>query len=277
LTFEAAKLLSTCLKDIGTANRFAPLVVILGHGSDSVNNPFFSPHNCGACQGQHGDNNARLFARAANNLQVRSILASEYGIVIPTDTHFIGGGVNTSTSSLFLHDICDVPDTHADRLFRAQRSLNYANAQNCIARAQHLFLEPHNISQKKALSILNSRGTNIAEIRPELSHSTNAGVVVGRRDLTKGKFLDCRTFLLSYDPFTDDESGTSLQRILTPSLVVCSGINLEYLFSAGFEGHGSGTKCPMNTVSNIAVMQGTIGDVRKIFYSRQSFNHINNI
>ena len=107
-----------------------------------------------------------------------------------------------------------------------------------------------------------ARAINPAEIRPELNHATNGGVVVGRRDLTKGRFLDRRAFLVSYDPFADDDRGTSLQRVLTPALIVCSGINLEYLFSTVDVDHGVGTKVPLNVVGNVGVMQGTIGDLR---------------
>ncbi len=44
------------------------------------------------------------------------------------------------------------------------------------------------------------RSVDLGECRPELNHATNAGVVVGRRALTKGVFLDRRVFLSSYDP-----------------------------------------------------------------------------
>lgn len=257
---ETAKLIYTCLKDIGTSKRFAKLIVLLGHGSDSVNNPLYSSYNCGACQvrslghlyqprahlhcsqGQHGDRNARLFARAANNAIVRSILTTEFGLEIPSDTHFIAGGVNTCSSALFFHDAHEVPETHTEQLALARQSLHYANGEQCVARCGHFFLEKHDVSHEEAFKILDSRASNLAEIRPELCHSTNGGVVVGRRSLTAGINLDGRAFLLSYDPFEDDAQGTSLQRILTPALVVCSGINLEYLFSSSHEGHGSGTK-----------------------------------
>lgn len=107
------------------------------------------------------------------------------------------------------------------------------------------------------------RAIDFSEMRPELNHATNAAVIVGRRDMTKGRFLDRRSFLLSYDPYNDDDEGTSLQRILTPALVVCSGINLEYLFSTtNADLHGAGTKVPLNVVGNIGAIQGVMGDLR---------------
>lgn len=87
-----------------------------------------------------------------------------------------------------------------------------------------------------------ARSADAAEVRPELNHATNAAVVVGRRKLTKDAFLDRRVFLPSYDPRGDDEEGTNLEHVLAPALVVCSGINLEYLFSTIDIHHAAGTK-----------------------------------
>lgn len=211
-------------------------------------------------QGQHGDNNARLFARAANNREVRALLKSQHGISIPADTHFVGGGVNSSSSRLHFFDLDEVPDALKDKFLQARKVIDAGNAKNCLQRVSHFFLDKHNVTPEQAMKALDVHATDLAEIRPELSHSTNASVIIGRRGLTKDRNLDCRAFLLSYDPFQDDATGTSLQRILTPALVVCSGINLEYLFSL-YE-HGAGTKVPLNVVSNIGVMQGTIGDLK---------------
>lgn len=64
---EAAALLASTFGDIGMRDRFAPLVVVLGHGAQSVNNPFASAYNCGACGGRDGGPNARVFAALAND------------------------------------------------------------------------------------------------------------------------------------------------------------------------------------------------------------------
>ena len=55
-------MLSRTFNDIGNSKNFAPIIFILGHGSKSVNNPFFSAYNCGACGGREGGPNARLLA-----------------------------------------------------------------------------------------------------------------------------------------------------------------------------------------------------------------------
>jgi len=110
-----------------------------------------------------------------------------------------------------------------------------------------------------ALLYVQSKGMDLGEARPELGHATNGSVIIGRRELTQGTFLARRAFLPSYDPFNDDERGSNLEGVITPALVVCSGISLEYLFST-VEG-GAGTKVALNIVGEHSVMQGASGDV----------------
>ena len=89
----AAALLAATFRNIGTTTpaRFAPLVVIFGHGSLSVNNPFEAAYQCGACGGRDGGPNARLMARLGNDAEVRRVLMRDFGIEVPGDTYFVAG------------------------------------------------------------------------------------------------------------------------------------------------------------------------------------------
>ena len=100
-------------------------------------------------------------------------------------------------------------------------------------------------------------------MRPELGHATNAVCVVGRRENTRGLFLDRRAFLTSYDPTQDDAAGGTLARLLGAAVPVCAGINLEYYFShVDSQGYGCGTKLPHNVTGLVGVMDGAASDLR---------------
>jgi uncharacterized protein YbcC (UPF0753/DUF2309 family) len=100
-------------------------------------------------------------------------------------------------------------------------------------------------------------------VRPEWGHATNAVTLVGRRERTRGLFLDRRAFLNSYDPTQDDAEATILTRILQAAVPVCAGISLEYYFSyVDNTGFGSGTKLPHNIASLLGVMDGAASDLR---------------
>jgi hypothetical protein len=96
-----------------------------------------------------------------------------------------------------------------------------------------------------------------------LGHATNAICIVGRRELSRGLFLDRRAFLHSYDPAGDDDQFSILARILGAVFPVCGGINLEYYFShVDPEGYGCGTKLPHNIAALVGVMNGAASDLR---------------
>jgi uncharacterized protein YbcC (UPF0753/DUF2309 family) len=126
-----------------------------------------------------------------------------------------------------------------------------------------------NISAEEALRHVEGRAQDISQARPEYNHATNALCVVGRRDWSRGLFLDRRAFLTSYDPVQDDDQSSVLFRILSAAIPVCAGISLEYYFSCvDFVNYGSGSKLPHNLVSLLGVMEGTSSDLRTGLYQQ---------
>ena len=258
----AAAALAPTFTMTGLNNFFSPFVVVFGHGSSSVNNPYFAGYNCGACAGKKGGPSARMFARLANDVQVRAHLSKEYGIAIPGDTVFIAGEHDTAKDTVSYYDLGNLSLGTAERFETVRDIVSLALGKNALERCHRFFLADSK-TPSQALHHVLQRATDYGEVRPELNHAGNAGVVVGRRCLTQTSFFDRRLFLTSYDPFGDDADGTLLEQVLVPSLKVCSGINLEYLFSTlAMDRHGAGTKSPLNIVGNIGMQQGTYGDLR---------------
>jgi uncharacterized protein YbcC (UPF0753/DUF2309 family) len=90
-------------------------------------------------------------------------------------------------------------------------------------------------------------------------------MVIGRRELTRGVFLDRRAYLQSYDP-DQDPDGAILEEIMAAFIPVVRGISLDYYFScvdSAVRGVlGAGTKALHNVVGLIGVMQGAGGDLK---------------
>lgn len=244
------------------AESFSKLFVICGHGSSSLNNPHNAAYNCGACGGGKGGPNARAFAQMANDVRVREGL-SGLSINIPSTTHFIGAYHNTSDDGVGWYDLDRLPVTHR-RLFEQVRSdIDEARQRNAHERCRRFESADLDFSYSEALRHVEGRSEDLSQTRPECGHATNALCFVGRRQWSRGLFLDRRAFLTSYDPTEDDDQNSILERTLQAVIPVCAGINLEYYFSyVDPQSYGCGTKLPHNITSLLGVMDGAASDLR---------------
>jgi len=258
---EMADRVGGLLTNIGLTKNFAPLVVIVAHGSSSVNNPHFAAYDCGACSGKPGAPNARAFAWMANHESVRAIL-SERGIDIPDSTSFVAALHNTSRDEITYFDQHLLKHEAVTHLHNFQHAMKHALQRNARERCRWFELGPQSHSNEEAHEHVLARSSSIFEPRPEYNHSNNLYCIVGRRILTRELFMDRRAFLHSYDPGTDPQ-GDILVKILSAIIPVCGGINLEYLFSRIDNSvYGAGTKLPHNVIGLLGVANGVEGDLR---------------
>lgn len=259
---EIANIVGNVLSETGMQRRLAPLVLFLGHGSSSLNNPHEAAHDCGACGGGRGGPNGRTFAAMANLPEVRQLLR-ERGIVIPDETVFVGGYHNTCDDEVELFDLDKLSAEQLLQLEHARSCLQKARARDAQERCRRFESASPRISPRSALAHVEGRAEDLAQPRPEYGHATNAVCFVGRRTRTRGLYMDRRTFLVSYDPTVDDAQGTLLGRVLGAVVPVGAGINLEYYFSfTDNTGYGCGTKLPHNITALLGVMDGFSSDLR---------------
>ncbi len=242
------------------ASGLAGLIVFVGHGASSVNNPYFAAYDCGACSGKGGGPNARAIALMANRPEVRAILR-ERGLDIQPTTWFLGALHDTTRDEMQYYDLESVPATHHSLLLRFQSAMEISVALNAKERCRRFANVSPKIDPRDAILAVRRRAVSIFEPRPELNHATNAVCIVGRRQVSKGLDLNRRCFLNSYDP-TLDPTGEILASLLLAVVPVCGGINLEYYFSRTDPVHyGAGSKLPHNIQALIGVINGTDGDL----------------
>lgn len=267
---EMSGIVERLLRDIGMVHSesFSRLFIVCGHGSSSLNNPHESAYCCGACAGKRGGPNARALAEMANDWRVRAMVAQR-GLRIPDDTVFVGAYHNTCDDSVVYFDLDRLPTSHRADFETARQAIEEARKRNAHERCRRFASAPLTLNADEALRHAESRAQDLAQVRPEYNHATNAMCVVGRRDWNRGLFLDRRAFLTSYDPAQDDADSSILFRILAAAIPVCAGISLEYYFSSVDQvKYGAGSKLPHNLVSLLGVMEGAASDLRTGLYQQ---------
>lgn len=258
---EMADRVERVLRSCGlTVGPMAPLVLFVGHGASSVNNPYFSAYDCGACGGRGGGPNARAVAMMANRAQVRELLRAR-GVEIPPETWFLGSLHDTTRDEMRYFDVEAIPGSHRELFLELQGLMETAVGLNAKERCGRFANMPPKIDPRDAILAVRRRSVSIFEPRPELNHATNASCIVGRRWITKGLSLNRRCFLNSYEPSIDPD-GAILASLLGSLIPVSGGINLEYYFSRlDPEVYGAGSKLPHNIQGLIGVINGTEGDL----------------
>ena len=163
---QAAEILAKSFRNIGTVNNFAPFVLVVGHASTSLNNPFSAAYNCGACGGREGGPNARLFSKMANDKDVRKKLLEEHNIHIPEDTLFVGSLHNTTADTIQYYDVELLPKESLVRFKEVEDLVGDALGKNALERCDRFLLAEKVKTPQEALEHTYTRSHDLAEVRP---------------------------------------------------------------------------------------------------------------
>ena len=266
-----ADLVASALKAMSLTKDYARLLVFVGHGSQSANNPQAASLECGACGGHSGEINARVLAGLCNDPAVREALG-ERGIDLPVATVAVAALHNTTTDEMTMFDGELVPATHTQELTRLRTKLEQAGHKTRVERAASLGLEAQSWSDDTLLKQFRRRARDWAETRPEWGLADNAAFIVAPRSRTRGLNLAGRSFLHDYQ-WQDDQDGAVLEAIMTAPMIVTHWINLQYFASTVDPlRYGSGNKVLHNVAcGRIGVFEGNTGDLR-VGLARQSLH-----
>jgi len=248
------------LRAMNMTDNFAPLVLLAGHGSTTVNNPHATALDCGACAGQTGEASARVVAAIMNQSLVREGLRQR-GIYIPYDTWFVAALHDTTTDQVRLFDIDDVPDALIENLAQLQQWLEQAADLTRLKRAA--LMDTDTSSEQTIANDIYRRASDWSRVRPEWALANNGAFIAAPRDRSRGADLGGRAFLHEYE-WQNDKDFKILELIMTAPMVVANWINMQYYGSVVDNNtFGSGNKVLHNIVGGaIGVLEGNGGDLR---------------
>jgi hypothetical protein len=248
------------LKAMSMTSNFARLILLVGHGSTTVNNPHATGLDCGACAGQTGEVSARVIATLLNEPTVREELAQK-GIHIPADTRFVGALHDTTLDEVTLFDTEELASTHAPDLQQLRQWLTQAGQLTRMERSHLLGIS--NSAQEVVDAQIQERSRDWSQVFPEWGLAGNAAFIAAPRSRTTGIDLSGRAFLHDYE-WRQDKGFGVLELIMTAPMVVANWINMQYYGSVvDNQRFGSGNKVLHNIVGgSIGVFEGNGGDLR---------------
>jgi hypothetical protein len=253
---QQVQMAKNALTAMSLTDNFAPFVLIVGHGSTSVNNPHATGLDCGACGGHTGEANARVAAAVLNEKAVRERLQSEENISIPDDTLFLACLHDTTTDELHIYGEHIVPTVRTGELHALKLSLAQAGQAARTERAMRMWVDETDDEAVMA------RSKDWSQVRPEWGLAGCSAFVVAPRERTKQVDLGGRAFLHSY-AWKKDRGFTTLELIMTAPMVVTSWINLQYYASTvDNKNYGAGNKTLHNVTAGLGVLEGYSGDLR---------------
>jgi uncharacterized protein YbcC (UPF0753/DUF2309 family) len=251
---ERLAMAKSALKAMSLTDNFARVVLIVGHGATTVNNPHATGLDCGACGGHSGESNAKVAAAVLNDPEVRKGL-DEAGINIPDTTHFVAALHDTTTDEVSIFN--GWPASHDKDIQEIKYALKLAGENARKERGARMKIQSGDVSQQVL-----QRSKDWSQVRPEWGLAGCSSFIVAPRKRTAQLNFSGKAFMHSYE-WRKDEGFGVLELIMTAPMVVTSWINLQYFASAvDNKKFGSGNKTLHNVVGGLGVLEGFGGDLR---------------
>ncbi|MBU2237085.1 MAG: DUF2309 domain-containing protein, partial [Gammaproteobacteria bacterium] len=268
LTDQDKANLAKSILDTIKLTTYAPIIMLVGHGSHTSNNLHAAGLECGACGGQSGEVNVRVLASLLNDHKVRALL-NDMGMEIPSDTQFVPALHNTTTDQLTCFDQTKDAKPIDRKIMDWFEKAQFLAQQERATKLDTALLDASDKQRSKAFS---KRANDWSQVNPEWGLANNHSFIIAPRQKTRHLDLEGRSFLHDYNQDNDPDFSI-LERILTAPMLVTHWINMQYNLSMtdNFK-FGCGNKVLHNAVGgNIGVFEGNGGDLR-IGLSMQSLN-----